>query len=200
MLRIFFWGYPIGDMGMYMKQPREIGQLSKDTGNRMVALSSLFLLVACAFSARLGLVPFYGPVMASVVAAACIASVYLISDRTTYLPFLGEAVLPGSLIRDDQEPADATIEVEVHAEPGATKVAYWASDVGTGVKKNPWIAYGTYTNSGVAQVRGGKATLRLRCPAIYTVRGKVLPRHVHYRSVFPSGIVGKIETRGVVCT
>lgn len=185
---------------MYMKQPREIGDLSARTMNRTLALSSMFTLVACVVSARLGMVSFWGPTMAAVAASACIASVYLMSDRTTYLPFLGEAVFPSTLVRDDTTPSDATIEVEVDAEPGATKVAYWASDVGTGVAKNPWVAYGTYTNSGVAQVRGGKATLRLRCPAIYTVRGKVLPRHVHYRSIFPSGIVGKIETRGVVCT
>jgi len=183
-----------------MKQPREIGALSATTMNRMVALCFLMLLVVCVISARMGLVNFNGPLMSACIASGCLASLVLMGNRTTYLPFLGEAVFPSSLLREPSAPDEATVEVEVVAEPGATHVAFWASDVGEGVKKNPWVAYGSYKNSGIAVVRGGKATLHLRCPSIYTVRGKVLPRHVHYRSVFESGIVGKVETRGVVCT
>jgi hypothetical protein len=187
-------------MMMTHTQPSEINRLSRTTKNRMAALGVLMSFIVCVALARFGLVDFGGPLMISCITSACVASVALLSNRTTYLPFLGEAVFPGTLLKDAFEPGDATIEVKVRAQPGATHVAYWASDVGQGIKKNPWIAYGQYTNSGVAKVNSvGMATLRLRCPVRYTVRGKVLPRHVHYRSVYPSGIVDKVETRGVVC-
>lgn len=187
-------------MMMTTKQPHEIGQLSKQTMNRMVALACVSVFVACVVSARMGLIDFFGPVMTVCLVSACSALVVLMTNRTTYLPFLGETVFPSPVLNHAREPADATVSVEVPALPGATHVVFWASDVGTGVSKNPWVAYKNYDNSGVVKVHDGKATLRLRCPARYTVRGKVLPRHVHYRSIFPSGIVGKVETRGIVCT
>lgn len=185
---------------MYNKQPKEIGDLSRTTMNRMVALSCVMLFVLVVLSARMGIIDFWGGWMTLFVSVGSIALSVLLSDRTTYLPFLGESVIPAPVLKDSREPADATVDVEVTAVSGATHVLYWASDVGQGVAKNPWTAYQKYDNSGVAKVDSqGKANLRLRCPSRYAVRGKVLPRHVHFRSVFPSGLVSKIETRGVVC-
>lgn len=178
----------------------EMRRMKDSTMNRMAALSVILVFVTCVAIARLGWIDFYGPVMISSIVSACIASIALMSSRTTYLPFLGESAFPDTLIKESKTPEDATIDVEVRAEPGATRIAYWASESGIGTKDNPWTAYGRYTNSGVAKVNSrGIATLRLRCPVKYTVRGKVLPRHVHYRMIYPSGIVGPVETRGVVC-
>jgi hypothetical protein len=184
---------------MYEK-PAEMQRLKDSTMNRMAAISMVMVFIVFVVVARLGWIDFNGPVMVSSIASACVASIALLSSRTTYLPFLGESVFPSTLMVESKTPEDATVDVEVRADPGATHIAYWASDVGVGVKDNPYTAYGRYTNSGIAKVNSrGMATLRLRCPVRYTVRGKVLPRHVHYRMVYPSGIVGKVETRGVVC-
>jgi len=181
------------------KQPREIGALSKSTLSRMVALGMMMLFVVSVVSARLGIIEFGGPLMISSIVSACVASLTLMSSRTTYLPFLGEAVFPSTLLKEPSDPADATVTVEVNASPGATHVAFWASESSAHVVKNPWAAYDRYTNSGLAVVRGGKATLHIRCPAQYAVRGRVLPRHVHFREVYPSGIVGEVKTAQVVC-
>jgi len=168
--------------------------------NRMVALCCVMLFVLAVLSARMGVIQIHGSWITLCLSAVCVALSVLLGNKTTYLPFLGEAVLPHTVLKEDRQPADATVDVEVKAVNGATHVVYWASDVGKDVAKNPWVAYKSYDNSGVVKVDAqGKATLRLRCPVRYAVRGKVLPRHVHYRSVFPSGLVSKIETRGVVC-
>lgn len=186
---------------MYSKQPHEIGELSKKTMNRTVALAALVCFVSCVVLAYMGVIEFRGPVMTSCIASGCIASLVVLSSRTSYLPFLGEAVFPSSLLKDTMTPADATVDIDVVASPGATHVAFWASEPNSsGVVKNPWKAYGSYTNSGIARVESnGHATIRIRCPSRYAIRGKVLPRHVHYRDVYPSGILGEIKTAQVVC-
>lgn len=183
---------------MIRHQPREIRALSEDTMTRMTALSSLCLFVLSMALARAGVLDFFGWPVLSSVSLACVAIAVLITNRTSYLPFLGETVFPSTLLKD-ATPSDATVEVTVQASPGATHVAFWASEPGPR-QKTPWAAYGGYENSGVAKVDGsGSATLRFRCPASYAIRGKVLPPHVHYRDVFPSGILGVVKTAKVVC-
>lgn len=183
----------------YSKQPREIGLLSKSTLNRIAALAMMMLFVTSVVSSRFGVIDFGGPFMMSSIVSACIASLVLVSSRTSYLPFLGEAVFPSSLLKEPSDPADATVTVEVDAGRGATHVAFWASESKGYVVKNPWDAYDQYSNSGISVVKGGKATLNVRCPAQYAVRGRVLPRHVHFRDIYPSGIVGEVKTAQVVC-
>lgn len=182
-----------------MKQPREIRSLSTSTLNRILALGVILLFVTCVVSARFGVIDFRGSVMMSSIFSACIASLVLISSRTTYLPFLGETIFPASLLRGVFSPSDATVTLEVDAGEGATRVAYWASESGSRVVKNPWEAYDKYTNSGISRVENGRATIHLRCPAQYAVRGRVLPRHVHFRDIFPSGVMGEVKTAEVMC-
>lgn len=123
----------------------------------------------------------------------------LVFDKYMYLPFLGPCVLPPTAL-EETEPRTAAFTVDVRARQGASHIVYWASESSAGVVPNPWDAYGNYGNAGVTKVTSsGTASLAVKCPGQYKVRGKVLPRHVHYREVFPSGVMSEVKTVGVDC-
>ena len=131
--------------------------------------------------------------------AVGIAAVSLMFHRDTYLPFLGETVIPCSAL-PEQLPEGADTQVEVDAPPGA-KVLYWAAEPETeGLKKiNNWRqAYMKFLNVGVVLANGdGKATLFVRKPQPYSVplKGRIEP-HIHYRicSQEGYGMMGSIQT------
>lgn len=136
-----------------------------------------------------------------------ISALYLASKRNTYLPFLGDTVLAPSLIHDTGvERKNATVVVEVDAE-GASSVMYWAADPlngGSDGEKFAYDAYGEFKNAGVAEVINGKATLRVECPQKYWVKKfgimkKTLPKHVHYRLIYPTGWVSEVLTKKLNC-
>ena len=130
---------------------------------------------------------------------ASAAVLYLAFDRDSYLPFLGECVLPTSLLAA-KTPQDATFTVNVKAHPGATHIMYWASESGAGLAPNPYDAYGNYSNAGIVNASStGLTTLPVRCPRQYKVQGKTLPKHVHYRDVYKSGIAGPVQTIQITC-
>lgn len=129
-----------------------------------------------------------------VLATALIGALWLASRRDTWLPFLGEAVIPPSVLLVSS-PDYADTSAVVVAPAGATRVIYWAASTSANtVSPDPKTAYGKFENSGVAQVVDGKATLRFRKPGTYRVRWRTLRPHVHYRFVFPTGISGDIKT------
>ncbi len=117
-----------------------------------------------------------------------LSAVYLMTKPMVYLPFLGETVLPQSLLTE-KRPEKYSKEMVVKALPGST-VAYWASDEMEPEedprKVRSWMtAYGSYKNAGVVKAdMDGNAKIYLDCPQKYQVGNmfkKVLPRHVHYR-------------------
>ena len=113
-----------------------------------------------------------------------IAALYLVFDRDTYLPFLGETVYPcGSLA--DKVPSDATVSVEVKVPPGS-KVVYWASEHSKemDVMPDPWLAYMNYENSGVVTAdEKGIALLKIREPIAYKIpSGRKLEKHIQMRA------------------
>jgi hypothetical protein len=132
--------------------------------------------------------------------AALSAVVFLTLDRTSYLPFLGECVFPTSLLVP-QTPKDATFMVNVKVKSGATHVVYWAAESGVGLVPDPFDAYGNFSNAGVVRASAsGDAVLPVRCPSRYQIPGgRTLPRHVHYRALFKSGIAGPVHTTQVTC-
>lgn len=128
-----------------------------------------------------------------------LSTLYLAFDRDSYLPFLGECVLPPSVLAA-KTPQDAAFNVDVLVPDGATHVMYWASESGAGLAANPYDAYGNYANAGIVQAgSNGKASLAVRCPRQYRVRGRTLPRHVHYRAIYKSGVAGPVQTTEVTC-
>jgi hypothetical protein len=138
---------------------------------------------------------FWGNVLAVLIA---MAALWVGSQRDSYLPFLGETVVPCSILQD-KVPEHADLEVAVdHLKPGA-KVIYWAAEPATeGLGKIlDWRrAYLDLANAGVATVNSeGIATLRVRKPQPYTVPlwGR-LESHVHWRSCQDGGLMGPVQT------
>jgi hypothetical protein len=127
------------------------------------------------------------------------AAVVLALRRETWLPFLGETVLPPTLFRKTFGPTRDATDITIRGvSPGASRVAYWASESSDAT--DPRDAYGSFGNSGVAETFGGTATLRLRCPGRYSVPGGYRPsRHVHYREIFGNGVLGAVKTTKVDC-
>ena len=130
-----------------------------------------------------------------------LSAIYIGSQRDSYLPFLGETVIPCSVL-SDKIPEHADVEVTVSGlKPGA-KVIYWASEPATeGLGKiNDWQqAYLELANAGVTTVStDGSATLRVRKPQPYTVpmMGR-LESHVHWRSCQDGGMMGPVQTTAV---
>ncbi len=129
-----------------------------------------------------------------------LCAVYLLMQREFYLPFLGHAVVPESLLQNHELPFKPTIEVEVDVVSGANKVMFWAANpsepLPTTAKYD--VAYGKFGNSGVVEVVGGKAKMVLACPQQYWVpkwgMERTLYKHVHYREVFEDGFVGEVKT------
>ncbi len=133
---------------------------------------------------------------------AGVTAVWLMFQRDTYLPFLGSAVLPSSVLVDDRVPEGANTELSIGLNVAdGTKVIYWGAEPSTSIINNPWDAYEKYTNVGVATVHKGSAVIKFKCPAEYKVMGaKKLKRHIHYRlCCTKQSMMGPVETVYVNC-
>jgi hypothetical protein len=134
-----------------------------------------------------------------------IMALWLLFQRDTYLPFLGMAAFPPSLVPNQEvAPKGASKEVVLPINaPDGTRVIYWgALPAPSGaVARTPMLAYGDYSNAGVAIVKSGKATVRFACPGEYWVpMGQKLSRHIHYRlCCVKSGLFGPVQTMWVRC-
>jgi uncharacterized membrane protein YuzA (DUF378 family) len=126
-----------------------------------------------------------------------LAALSIMFNRDTYLPFLGETVLPCTTI-PERVPPGATKELRVPAPPGS-KVLYWASEPEMEELKQiqDWQhAYNKFENAGVTTTdTTGIAILKVRAPQAYTVpfKGRIEP-HVHFRICDGSGMLGRIKT------
>lgn len=187
-----------------MMAPRsELSGMRLRTMTRVIAIGVLASFVLIETARRVGFVFLdgAGAFMTVALALAIVAMSRLVFDRDTWLPFLGECVVPPSVITDTYTPNDATLEYRVTVDAGASRVTYWASESGAGVAANPQDAYNQFKNAGVVKVNkiDGSAVLKLRCPAQYKVHGRPLPRHVHYRAIYDSGIMGSVQTENISC-
>jgi len=126
-----------------------------------------------------------------------LAALFLGFTRDSYLPFLGPAVMPCSLLKV-QTPDGADFEKRVLVRPGV-KVLYWAAEPQTTDLQTiaDWRhAYLGYRNAGVAVAdEDGYVKLRVRKPQPYTVpiKGEIHP-HIHYRACMNNGFIGPVET------
>lgn len=126
-----------------------------------------------------------------------VAALSIMFYRDTYLPFLGETIMPCTLLKDST-PSGADTQFEVTVKPGA-KVIFWASEPGKEhlSKLKDWrAAYLNFENVGVTQANDkGRAVLKLRKPQAYSVpfRGRIDP-HVHYRVCGEGAMLGRVET------
>ena len=127
-----------------------------------------------------------------------IAAIYLATQMAFYLPFLGETVMPCSIL-SDRSPEHADTEVSLHGQRPGAKILFWAAEpatVGLATIKTWKQAYLEYSNAGVTTVdAGGHALLRIRKPQPYTVPVKgALQAHVHWRSCKEGGMLGPVQT------
>jgi len=167
-----------------------------DTTDKWLHMAAMATLVAS------GLLGFFiytrRTVAASVlVILAAIAALYIGGRRDVYLPFLGEALVPCSVLKEQTpEHADTSITVS-DVQPGA-KVLYWAAEPATeglATIKTWDRAYLDFANAGVARAdRNGNVVLRIRKPQPYTVpfRGR-LEAHVHWRVCKDGGLLGPVQ-------
>jgi uncharacterized membrane protein YuzA (DUF378 family) len=134
-----------------------------------------------------------------------LAAVYVGFRRDTYLPFLGETVMPCGAL-SDRVPDHADTEVVIHSLPPGRKVLYWAAEPSTtGLSTiNDWRkAYLEFANAGVTTVNEmGMALLRVRSPQSYSVPSagilsKTLQSHVHWRMCGDDGMLGPVQTMPV---
>lgn len=139
------------------------------------------------------------PLYLAIVVTIGLISLYLLRQRDVYLPFLGDTVIPTSLLKN-QIPSNTNVSKIVKVPPN-TKVVYWASEPSKNKDKliHAKDAYGDYKNMGVVVSNSkGLATLKVRKPQSYHVtkmfRNKILTPHIHYRYVKSSGMLSRIET------
>lgn len=125
--------------------------------------------------------------------------------RETYLPFLGECVLPPTVLKPGSNVSgDKLVQLEIEV-GDAQQIVWWGSQPATGIEPNPDVmkAYGDYMNSGVAKVEKGVAKIAFLCPQEYLVKKtlitKHLKKHIHYREVHNNGMLGAIKTINVDC-
>lgn len=136
-----------------------------------------------------------------------IASIYIASNRNTYLPFLGYAAIPPVVFLQEKVPQGANVSyvLTLNNVADGTFVLYWGA-LSTQLKEprpNPIEAYGDYSNTGIVSVKNNKATLFFNCPDKYVV-GSMMPqtleRHIHYRLINPNNpIVSPVYTAYVKC-
>jgi uncharacterized membrane protein YuzA (DUF378 family) len=126
-----------------------------------------------------------------------VCAIVLAFDRTLWLPFLGESVMPSALIPVTANSTSANaVKVQVKVSPN-TKVAYWAAKPGDNPDTPVMDAYGKYDNSGVVMSdEKGDATIVVEKGTEYTVpSGKQLKSHVHYRELSGEyGMIGPVKT------
>ena len=135
-----------------------------------------------------------------------VSALILAVQRDTWLPFLGNSVLPGAVVPLKKNMGDTTVDVKVM--PGA-KVAYWAAEPETKLDADgasegnkadsvPLVraAYDQFENSGVVVANDqGVATLVFNKGTSYIVpSGRKLESHVHYREFGEDGMMGPVKS------
>lgn len=167
---------------------------------------AIVLLFALFASVKLMLHKESNTVVKFIALLVIIITLWLVFQRDTYLPFLGYAAFPKSLLPNDFSPVNANTEITLHVDASdGTRLIYWgamSSDKPNGVFGDPRTAYGNYSNAGVATVKRGEANVRFHCPGEYKVMGggRQLKRHIHYRLCCQkSGLLGPVQTAWVKC-
>jgi hypothetical protein len=155
---------------------------------RMLAQAIVTLFVILVSAAHFG---YLAPASTPMVLLALLAALWLARCRTTWLPFLGPSAMPVGILQPTRAPDGADFSVTLKAPADAIRVMYWGAILKT---DDPIQAYGGFTNAGIADVSNGQALLQLRKPKAYSINGKALPAHVHYRWITAGGMLSGVRT------
>lgn len=122
-------------------------------------------------------------------------SIILLSiKKDTWLPFLGNTVLPATIIPETTNVGDTTIKIIVKPN---TKVAYWSAFPSNENNVHVEKAYGDYSNAGVIKSdKDGVAILTFNKGSGYIVpSGKYIKPHIHYRELTSEyAMIGPVKT------
>ena len=133
------------------------------------------------------------------------AAVIMIMKKETFLPFLGLAHLPNTLIAEEKIPKGANLSysIDMKEYEDGTIIIYWAANKTDKIIEDPYEADKNYNNVGVSKVKDGKAEVRIFCPDKYKVKkvfNQLLERHFHYRIVYKdTGFLSPVMTVKVDC-
>jgi uncharacterized membrane protein YuzA (DUF378 family) len=122
------------------------------------------------------------------------SAIMIAKNRNSWLPFLGDAVLPTSALIPDKI-INGSVQVPIQTKPNI-RIVYWAS---LPEKDNYPVgeAYGDFTNSGTTRAdANGNAVLSINPSTAYVVPGgRTIKRHIHYREIDGEwGMMGEIKT------
>ena len=123
-----------------------------------------------------------------------ISILFLAIKKQTWLPFLGDTVIPSTLIPETKNVGDTTIKIKIKPN---TKVAYWSSLPSVEEKPPVDKAYGDYSNAGVSKSdNNGFATLTFNKGTGYIVpSGRYIKPHIHYRELNTEySMIGPVKT------
>ena len=134
-----------------------------------------------------------------------VLSLVAMFNRDVYLPFLGSAVMPISLVppvSPQQKPQPNSLMIQLKKLPPNTKVVYWAAETADPRDASVlmWTdAYKDFANSGVVlSDASGVATIMVRKPQGYKVTKFGIPwnikPHIHYRYVVGKSMLSKVYT------
>ena len=173
-------------------------KMSRDVNFRMA-----FFCIFCTF---ITMTIFQGGKNRDIAILVAILSIFAITSRNFFLPFLGETAFPVGTL-DEREVEHAKINVEIPVPDDSTRptrVIFWASNPNMG-GEGPRETYGGYKNSGIKAIPENvtSVTVKIHCPSSYIVKRfggkKHLKPHVHYRFAYDSGVLGKVNTARVLC-
>jgi len=120
--------------------------------------------------------------------------IYLAIKKQTWLPFLGETIIPSSLIPETHNEGNTSIKIKIKP---YTKVAYWSSLPSLDEKPSVDKAYGNYSNAGVSKSdKDGFAILTFNKGSGYIVpSGRYIKPHIHYRELNTEySMIGSVKT------
>ncbi len=126
-----------------------------------------------------------------------VAALAIAFNRDTYLPFLGETVMPCGAIQE-RTPPGASTQISVNVPPNS-KILYWAAEPATEHLKTipTWKeAYLGFENAGVTTSdSNGVATFKVRNPQPYSVpwKGRI-ESHIHFRICQGNGFLSRVKT------
>lgn len=134
-----------------------------------------------------------------------VLSLVAMFNRDVYLPFLGNAVIPVSLIAPvtpQQKPQPNSLMVQLTKLPPNTKILYWAAESADPRDESVLMwndAYKDFANGGVVVSDAtGAATIMVRKPQKYKVSRFGIPMtikpHIHYRYVIGKSMLSKVYT------
>lgn len=127
-----------------------------------------------------------------------LSAIILSFDKTVWLPFLGETVLPSGAFIPTMIKQDFDLSIPVKVKPN-TRVAYWSSLPQKNEEIIPDVedAYADYSNSGVViSDNEGNANLLILEGTSYRVpSGSIIKKHIHYRELDQQyGFLGEVKT------